>query len=358
MRLAWALLALVLLATTASPAHADSAEREAKKHFAKGKELIKKEKYIEAIAEIDAAYRLDPKNEHLYNLAVAYHLKGDRKAALEFYKRFLATNPRGKAGRDAERYARIVEEEIVQEREGRDDDSDGVKNVNDKCPEQAEDKDLFEDDDGCPDLDNDKDGLPDTADKCTMQAEDKDGVQDGDGCPDIDSDKDGLDDTADKCPKEAEDKDGVKDGDGCPDKDTDDDGDGFVGTLDLCPDRAGTSDGCPVSNKKGMPIVMWSGVGVAGAGLVLLGVGIGYGLQGSSAASDVEGASGMWSEELDGRVSTGLDANKNQKIFLLAGAGTVLVGGALIVVGLTVGGGEISPTVGPETAGFQWKRRF
>src|SRR5690606_34631540 len=40
-----------------------------------------------------------------------------------------------------------------------DNDGDGIKNKDDKCPDQAEDKDGFQDSDGCPDPDNDKDGI-------------------------------------------------------------------------------------------------------------------------------------------------------------------------------------------------------
>jgi outer membrane protein OmpA-like peptidoglycan-associated protein len=45
-------------------------------------------------------------------------------------------------------------------------DRDGLANLYDKCPDAAEDRDHFEDDDGCPDPDNDKDGVLDNDDKC------------------------------------------------------------------------------------------------------------------------------------------------------------------------------------------------
>jgi hypothetical protein len=48
----------------------------------------------------------------------------------------------------------------------------------------VEDKDGFEDDDGCPELDNDKDGIPDAADKCPTEAETLNAVDDFDGCAD------------------------------------------------------------------------------------------------------------------------------------------------------------------------------
>jgi outer membrane protein OmpA-like peptidoglycan-associated protein len=110
-----------------------------------------------------------------------------------------------------------------------DNDNDGIADAADKCPLDAEDRDRFQDDDGCPDTDNDGDGLADKQDKCPLAAEDKDGFQDQDGCPEPDNDKDGIVDGADKCPLEAEVINGLTDDDGCPDK-----GDSFV---ILNPDR-------------------------------------------------------------------------------------------------------------------------
>ncbi len=45
-------------------------------------------------------------------------------------------------------------------------DRDGLLNSVDRCPDQAEDPDGFEDRDGCPDPDNDQDGVPDELDLC------------------------------------------------------------------------------------------------------------------------------------------------------------------------------------------------
>jgi outer membrane protein OmpA-like peptidoglycan-associated protein len=130
-----------------------------------------------------------------------------------------------------------------------DPDKDGIVGDADKCPNEPEDKDGFQDEDGCPDPDNDGDGIPDTADKCPNEAEDKDGFQDDDGCPDPDNDGDGIPDAADKCPNEPEDKDGFQDEDGCPDPDND--GDGVLDANDKCPTEPETKngfqdeDGCP-----------------------------------------------------------------------------------------------------------------
>lgn len=140
-----------------------------------------------------------------------------------------------------------------------DDDLDGVPNSKDECPENQEDKDLFKDDDGCPETDNDSDGFADAQDKCPLDAEDKDRFEDEDGCPDKDNDGDGIVDTKDKCPTAAEDKDKFQDNDGCPEADNDKDG--IVDAADKCPIEAevinGTTDddGCP---DKGNSLVVLS----------------------------------------------------------------------------------------------------
>jgi OOP family OmpA-OmpF porin len=99
-----------------------------------------------------------------------------------------------------------------------DPDHDGIVGAADKCPNEPEDFDGFQDDDGCPDLDNDGDGIPDKLDKCPNEPEDKDGFQDEDGCPDPDNDGDGIPDVSDKCPNQPETVNGYQDEDGCPDE--------------------------------------------------------------------------------------------------------------------------------------------
>ena len=65
-----------------------------------------------------------------------------------------------------------------------DDDDDGVTNDKDLCPSIQEDKDGYEDEDGCPDIDNDGDGKLDKDDMCPNEPEMNNGFQDEDGCPD------------------------------------------------------------------------------------------------------------------------------------------------------------------------------
>ena len=140
-----------------------------------------------------------------------------------------------------------------------DSDGDGLRDPRDKCVSRPEDKDGFEDGDGCPELDNDKDGLQDSADRCPKDPEDRDNFEDADGCPDLDNDKDGLPDTSDRCPNAVEDRDNYEDDDGCPDLDNDKDT--LVDLRDQCTnepedfDGFADEDGCPDldNDKDGVP---------------------------------------------------------------------------------------------------------
>ena len=99
-----------------------------------------------------------------------------------------------------------------------DEDKDGIPDEQDKCLLEAEDRDGFQDHDGCPELDNDNDGIEDTGDGCPEEPEDMDKFEDGDGCPDPDNDMDGILDANDRCIDKAETPNGIDDSDGCPDQ--------------------------------------------------------------------------------------------------------------------------------------------
>jgi OmpA-OmpF porin, OOP family len=148
-------------------------------------------------------------------------------------------------------------------------DGDGIPDRDDKCPDEKEDRDGFEDTDGCPDPDNDKDGIPDKLDKCPNEPEEVNGIEDTDGCPEPDRDFDGIKDVVDKCPDKPETKNGWQDDDGCPDEvpptvlcadgkppakagdKCDADHDGRTDDVDVCPlvaediDGIADEDGCP-----------------------------------------------------------------------------------------------------------------
>jgi outer membrane protein OmpA-like peptidoglycan-associated protein len=132
-------------------------------------------------------------------------------------------------------------------------DGDGYLDPDDKCPDEPENYNGYQDADGCPDdPDTDGDGIPDSKDQCVLVPEDKDGYQDSDGCPDIDNDVDGILDEKDKdvttgrsCANDPEDPDGFEDADGCPEPDNDKDG--VLDLDDQCPNEPGPADnkGCP-----------------------------------------------------------------------------------------------------------------
>lgn len=65
--------------------------------------------------------------------------------------------------------------------------------------------------------DQDADGVPDADDQCEHLAEDRDGFEDGDGCPEPDNDQDMILDEDDRCPLEAAEIDRDDDEDGCTD---------------------------------------------------------------------------------------------------------------------------------------------
>ncbi len=97
----------------------------------------------------------------------------------------------------------VVEDVVILDTDG-----DGLLDPDDKCPRAPEDKDGFQDEDGCPDPDNDNDGILDADDKCPNQPETRNGFEDEDGCPDSlpDRDKDGTPDASDKCPDDPTDR--------------------------------------------------------------------------------------------------------------------------------------------------------
>ncbi|MEM9452889.1 MAG: OmpA family protein [Myxococcota bacterium] len=62
-----------------------------------------------------------------------------------------------------------------------DTDGDGIRDLDDECPEEPGVPEYF----GCPIPDTDEDGFLDPDDKCPLQPENKNGYQDEDGCCDV-----------------------------------------------------------------------------------------------------------------------------------------------------------------------------
>jgi outer membrane protein OmpA-like peptidoglycan-associated protein len=133
-----------------------------------------------------------------------------------------------------------------------DTDGDGLADDQDACPTEAENRNDFEDTDGCPDdPDSDGDGLADSKDACPQKPEDRDGFEDENGCPEPDNDGDGVADLTDECANEPEDVDAFKDEDGCPEPDND--GDAVLDPNDACVNEPGvvSNRGCPDPDRDG-----------------------------------------------------------------------------------------------------------
>ncbi len=129
-----------------------------------------------------------------------------------------------------------------------DSDGDGIPDADDACPKESGPRESQ----GCPvSKDTDGDGIPDDIDRCPLDPEDRDGFQDEDGCPDPDNDGDGIVDKVDACPNDP----GVIENRGCPV--TDKDSDGVSDGEDRCPDVAGPKQlrGCPDTDGDGIPDV-------------------------------------------------------------------------------------------------------
>lgn len=119
-----------------------------------------------------------------------------------------------------------------------DTDHDGIADDIDLCPRLPEDADGVDDRDGCPEelpavsgdagdepivpglttADGDQDGVRDAIDSCPDEPEDKDGFEDTDGCPELDNDRDRIPDAFDKCRNDPEIYNAFEDEDGCPDR--------------------------------------------------------------------------------------------------------------------------------------------
>ncbi len=146
---------------------------------------------------------------------------------------------------------RFGDEEVPEPTRIGDSDGDGLLDDVDQCPSAPEDRDQFEDENGCPDPDNDQDGVPDVDDGAPNDPEDLDQFADQDGVPDPDNDGDGVLDVDDRCPNEAENRNGYEDEDGCPEEIPDTDADGIADPVDTCPnepedrDQFEDVDGCP-----------------------------------------------------------------------------------------------------------------
>lgn len=94
-RAIFALVVLALATLLTRPAFAD-ARTEARAHFRKGMDAIAAGRYEEGIAELERANQILPHPNVLYNIARAYAEIADLERAIDYFKRYVETNPADK----------------------------------------------------------------------------------------------------------------------------------------------------------------------------------------------------------------------------------------------------------------------
>jgi len=96
-------MGLVLLLWTQAFAAPPTPEdkQKAKARYEAAEKLLKAGLYDDAIREYQAAYDLAALPGFLFNLAQAHRLKGDARAATDYYQRYLTADPKGKAADQA-----------------------------------------------------------------------------------------------------------------------------------------------------------------------------------------------------------------------------------------------------------------
>lgn len=93
-------------------AYAETAdELAAKQAYARGSELYKNHKFIEAAAAFNEGYSHKPHYAFLWNLALAYHGLGDHEKAIDAYRRYLKACPTTATADRAAAEAAIAEEQ-------------------------------------------------------------------------------------------------------------------------------------------------------------------------------------------------------------------------------------------------------
>lgn len=105
---ALSVLTLGLMTWLSAPAAAEKVPAEvlaqARVHFERGSALHAAGDYARATVEYRAAYALYPSPELLFNLGQVARLSGDRKAALDYYQRYLIAEPEGRASDEARKH--------------------------------------------------------------------------------------------------------------------------------------------------------------------------------------------------------------------------------------------------------------
>ena len=103
-----------------STARADEADKRkrAGKHVEEGDRYKEAGEYEEAAREYEKAYELVPHPELFFNLAQVFRLGGKKEKALEYYERYLAVQPNGRAAGQAKRFAKQLRAQLGEPKGG------------------------------------------------------------------------------------------------------------------------------------------------------------------------------------------------------------------------------------------------
>jgi tetratricopeptide (TPR) repeat protein len=100
-----------------APPAAEDPREVAKQHYQRGKTLQAAASYVEAIAEYEQGFALVPTPEFLFNIAQCYRLSGDKRHAVDYYRRYLDAAPEGKGAEAARGHIIALTREIDAEPE-------------------------------------------------------------------------------------------------------------------------------------------------------------------------------------------------------------------------------------------------
>lgn len=111
-----AVAAVALVCARAGAEPSPQAVKAAKQHYLDGKKFQDAANYDAAIVEYDAAYKLAPKPQLLFNIGQCWRLKGDKQKAIDAYEAFLAAAPDDPVANDAREYVTTLRLRIEVER--------------------------------------------------------------------------------------------------------------------------------------------------------------------------------------------------------------------------------------------------
>jgi tetratricopeptide (TPR) repeat protein len=103
-------------AKAAEPVSPEQARAQAKAHFKQGAAHYAAGRYDQALAEYQTAYELLPLPDILFNIGQVWRMKGDSARAIEYYNRYLAVEPKGRASDDARAHVTALRRMLEEER--------------------------------------------------------------------------------------------------------------------------------------------------------------------------------------------------------------------------------------------------